>query len=106
MLQQNSVRSTEESRRPFPFRPYSPLELVRTTFSFAGLQNPQGQERRLHQGRDEALGRVNNQVMDDEQVTRAELLEALRREGHASLRKVRVAVLENDGSITLAMPQS
>jgi uncharacterized membrane protein YcaP (DUF421 family) len=51
-------------------------------------------------------GRVNNQVMNDEQVTRAELLEALRREGHASLRKVRFAFLENDGSITFAMRQS
>ena len=50
-------------------------------------------------------GRVNNQVMNDEQVTRAELVEALRREGHASLRNVRFAFLENDGSITFAMRQ-
>jgi uncharacterized membrane protein YcaP (DUF421 family) len=47
-------------------------------------------------------GRVNNEAMNDEQVTRAELIEALRREGHASLLNVRFAILETDGSITLA----
>ena len=47
-------------------------------------------------------GHVNNRVLDEEQVTRAELIEALRREGHTSLTGIRFAVLETDGSITLA----
>jgi uncharacterized membrane protein YcaP (DUF421 family) len=47
-------------------------------------------------------GKVNKEVMNDEQVTTAELLEALRREGHSSLSSVRVAILETDGTITLA----
>jgi uncharacterized membrane protein YcaP (DUF421 family) len=38
-------------------------------------------------------GEVDDEVMRQEQVTRAELMEALRREGHSSLRKVRFAVL-------------
>jgi uncharacterized membrane protein YcaP (DUF421 family) len=46
-------------------------------------------------------GHVNKDVMSDEQVTYAELIEALRREGHSSLLKVRAAILETDGSITL-----
>ena len=48
-------------------------------------------------------GRVCNEVMRSEQVTRAELMEALRREGCSSLRKVRFAFLETDGSITVGM---
>jgi uncharacterized membrane protein YcaP (DUF421 family) len=48
-------------------------------------------------------GRVNDEVLDEEQVTRAELIEALRREGHSSLTRVRFAILETDGSITLGM---
>ena len=39
--------------------------------------------------------------MNSEQVTRAELLEALRWEGYSSLTNVRFAFLETDGSITL-----
>ena len=46
-------------------------------------------------------GQVCDDVMSSEQVTRAELMEALRREGCSSLEKVRFAVLETDGSITL-----
>jgi uncharacterized membrane protein YcaP (DUF421 family) len=46
-------------------------------------------------------GRVNRDVMAQEQVTHSELIEALRREGHTSLSKIRFAVLENDGSITV-----
>jgi uncharacterized membrane protein YcaP (DUF421 family) len=46
-------------------------------------------------------GRVNRDVMAQEQVTHSELIEALRREGHTSLNKIRFAVLENDGSITV-----
>lgn len=46
-------------------------------------------------------GHVNKEMMAREQVTRSELIEALRREGHTSLTKVRFAVLENDGSITV-----
>jgi uncharacterized membrane protein YcaP (DUF421 family) len=46
-------------------------------------------------------GRVNRDVMAQEQVTHSELIEALRREGHTSLSKIRFAILENDGSITV-----
>ena len=46
-------------------------------------------------------GEVNNEIMNSEQVTRAELLEAPRREGCSSLTNVRFAFLETDGSITL-----
>lgn len=45
-------------------------------------------------------GQVCSEVMDSEQVTRSELMEALRREGCSSLTNVRFAMLENDGSIT------
>jgi len=48
-------------------------------------------------------GRVNRDVMAQEQVTHSELIEALRREGHTSLTKIRFAVLENDGSITVGV---
>jgi uncharacterized membrane protein YcaP (DUF421 family) len=47
-------------------------------------------------------GHVCTDILNGEQVTRSELLEALRREGHSSLTKVRLAVLETDGSITFA----
>jgi uncharacterized membrane protein YcaP (DUF421 family) len=46
-------------------------------------------------------GKVDNKVMADEQVTRSELSDALRREGCISLLMVRFAVLENDGSISV-----
>ena len=45
---------------------------------------------------------VCDHTLNGEQVTRSELLEALRREGHSSLTNVRFAVLETDGSITIA----
>jgi uncharacterized membrane protein YcaP (DUF421 family) len=48
-------------------------------------------------------GRVLKDVLAREQITRAELLEALRREGCTSVRKVRYAVLENDGDITVGL---
>jgi uncharacterized membrane protein YcaP (DUF421 family) len=51
-------------------------------------------------------GEVNNSVMNSEQVTRAELLEALRREGYSSLTNVQFAILETDGSITLGSRKS
>ena len=47
-------------------------------------------------------GHVCDDTLNGEQVTRSELLEALRREGHSSLTNVRFAVLETDGSITIA----
>jgi uncharacterized membrane protein YcaP (DUF421 family) len=47
-------------------------------------------------------GEVDDKMLQEEQVTRAELSEALRREGHSSLTKVRFAILETDGSITIA----
>jgi uncharacterized membrane protein YcaP (DUF421 family) len=46
-------------------------------------------------------GHVQDDVMGSEQVTRAELIEALRREGYSSLDKIRFAILETDGSITV-----
>jgi uncharacterized membrane protein YcaP (DUF421 family) len=48
-------------------------------------------------------GRILNDVLAREQVTRSELLEAVRREGCTSPAKVRYAVLENDGSITVGL---
>ena len=48
-------------------------------------------------------GRVLNEAMSSEQVTHAELIEALRREGCTSLTNVRYAVLENDGNITIGL---
>jgi uncharacterized membrane protein YcaP (DUF421 family) len=50
-------------------------------------------------------GVVNDAVLAREQVTRAELLEALRREGCTSFGKVRFAVLENDGAISVGRRQ-
>lgn len=48
-------------------------------------------------------GHVRRDVLAGEQVTRSELLEALRREGCTSLTNVRYAVLENDGNITIGL---
>jgi uncharacterized membrane protein YcaP (DUF421 family) len=48
-------------------------------------------------------GRVQRETLANEQVTHSELIEALRREGCTSLKNVRFAVLENDGSITVGM---
>jgi uncharacterized membrane protein YcaP (DUF421 family) len=48
-------------------------------------------------------GHVLKDVLAREQITPKELLEALRREGCTSLTKVRYAVLENDGTITVGM---
>ena len=63
---------------------------------------------RLLEGKPRVLvrnGRVNSRVMAAEQITRSELIEALRREGCASLSRVRFAVLENDGTITVGLKQ-
>jgi uncharacterized membrane protein YcaP (DUF421 family) len=48
-------------------------------------------------------GDVCDRAMRSEQVTRAELMEALRREGCSSLVNLRYAVLETDGSITIGV---
>lgn len=48
-------------------------------------------------------GHVYSDVLAREQVTRSELMEALRREGCTSLSRVRHAVLENDGHITVGL---
>lgn len=48
-------------------------------------------------------GHVLRNVLAEEQITRAELLEAVRRQGAASFTRVRYAVLENDGSITVGL---
>lgn len=59
---------------------------------------------RIFEGKPRILvrhGHVNKEVVDKEQITRSELIEALRHEGYCSLTKVRFAVLENDGTITI-----
>jgi uncharacterized membrane protein YcaP (DUF421 family) len=48
-------------------------------------------------------GRILKDVLAREQITHAELLEALRREGCTSVTSVRYAVLENDGDITVGL---
>ncbi len=48
-------------------------------------------------------GRVCRDVLAKEHITRAELIEALRREGCTTLTKVRYAVLEVDGSISVGL---
>lgn len=60
----------------------------------------------LFEGRPRILvrnGHVLKHVLAREQITRAELLEALRREGCTSVTRVRYAVLENDGDITVGL---
>jgi uncharacterized membrane protein YcaP (DUF421 family) len=48
-------------------------------------------------------GHVLRDALEQEHVTHSELVEALRREGCTSLSRVRFAVLENDGSITVGL---
>jgi uncharacterized membrane protein YcaP (DUF421 family) len=48
-------------------------------------------------------GHVYPDALAREQLTHSELLEALRREGCTSLTKVRYAMLENDGAITIGL---
>jgi uncharacterized membrane protein YcaP (DUF421 family) len=61
---------------------------------------------RLLEGRPRILvrhGTVCNEVLAREQISHSELIEALRREGCSSLSKVRYAVLENDGQISIGL---
>ena len=48
-------------------------------------------------------GHVYAEALAREQLSHSELLEALRREGCTSLSKVRYAMLENDGAITIGL---
>jgi uncharacterized membrane protein YcaP (DUF421 family) len=48
-------------------------------------------------------GHVRRSALAQERITRSELIEALRREGCTSLSRVRFAVLETDGSITVGL---
>jgi uncharacterized membrane protein YcaP (DUF421 family) len=48
-------------------------------------------------------GHVCKDVLSREQITHSELIEALRREGCSSLTKVRFAILENDGQISIGL---
>jgi len=48
-------------------------------------------------------GHVCKEVLAREQITHSELVEALRREGCSSLTKVRYAILENDGQISIGL---
>jgi len=41
--------------------------------------------------------------MAEEKITHAELIEALRQEGCTTFTKVRYAILENDGAITIGL---
>jgi uncharacterized membrane protein YcaP (DUF421 family) len=59
---------------------------------------------RVIEGRPKVLvrhGVVNEAALAEEQITRSELAEAIRKHGITSLSKVRYAVLENDGVITV-----
>jgi uncharacterized membrane protein YcaP (DUF421 family) len=72
--------------------------------NYAAWRNKKAE--RLFEGTPKILvrhGHVNRELMAQERVTHSELLEALRREGVTSLTKVRFAVLENDGSITVGV---
>jgi uncharacterized membrane protein YcaP (DUF421 family) len=46
-------------------------------------------------------GHVLNEVLAGQEVTRSELMEALRQQGCSAVTKVRFAVLENDGTISV-----
>jgi uncharacterized membrane protein YcaP (DUF421 family) len=48
-------------------------------------------------------GQVRRLALMQERITRSELIEALRREGCTSLSRVRFAVLETDGTITVGL---
>jgi uncharacterized membrane protein YcaP (DUF421 family) len=48
-------------------------------------------------------GTIDRAAMAEEQITHAELLEALRQEGCTTLTNVRYAVLENDGAIKIGL---
>ena len=48
-------------------------------------------------------GKVLTDVLAKERITHSELLEALRREGCTSIRRVRYAILEPDGDITIGL---
>jgi uncharacterized membrane protein YcaP (DUF421 family) len=61
---------------------------------------------RVLEGRPKILvrnGSVCKDVLAREQITHSELVEALRREGCSSLTKVRYAILENDGHISIGL---
>lgn len=61
---------------------------------------------RLLEGKPKILvrnGHVCKDVLAREQITRSELVEALRREGCSSLTNVRYAILENDGQISIGL---
>jgi uncharacterized membrane protein YcaP (DUF421 family) len=61
---------------------------------------------RLLEGKPRILvrnGTVCKDVLAREHITHSELVEALRREGCTSLTKVRYAVLENDGQISIGL---
>jgi uncharacterized membrane protein YcaP (DUF421 family) len=61
---------------------------------------------RMLEGRPRFLvrhGRVLREELAREQITQSELLEALRRQGCFSIGKVRYAILENDGAISVLL---
>jgi uncharacterized membrane protein YcaP (DUF421 family) len=61
---------------------------------------------RLLEGKPRILlrnGRVYNDVLVEERISRSELLEACRRAGSTSFCQVRYAMLENDGNISIGL---
>jgi uncharacterized membrane protein YcaP (DUF421 family) len=51
-------------------------------------------------------GTIDRAAMAEEKITHAELIEALRQEGCTTFTKVRYAILENDGAITIGLRRS
>jgi uncharacterized membrane protein YcaP (DUF421 family) len=80
------------------------LLIIVHVMNYAAWRNKKAE--RLFEGTPKILvrhGHVNRDLMAQERVTHSELMEALRREGHTSLNRIRFAVLENDGSITVGV---
>ena len=51
-------------------------------------------------------GHVNDDMLNDQQISRSELMEALRHEGCTAVTEVRFAMLENDGTISVGKRES
>jgi uncharacterized membrane protein YcaP (DUF421 family) len=51
-------------------------------------------------------GHVRNDMLNGQQISRSELMEALRQQGCTAVTEVRFAILENDGSISVGKRES
>jgi uncharacterized membrane protein YcaP (DUF421 family) len=70
------------------------------------ISNGSKRAERILEGKPRILvrnGVVRKDVLAREQISLSELVEALRREGCSSLTKVRYAILENDGHISIGL---